>query len=217
MFPLKFSLALILGFVKFDKCAHLVVPAQPTYVPRLKVLFPALPPLFLFHGDLKFSKSSVSALQDKMVPHPSCQPFFSYSSVWYRSVTFFHLSKFRTCMSLLCFPCRLISCFSLPVDKWYLRRSVLTINQSLNFLFEAFLFLLLSSGFDVIPAWFGWRPTKLIVCSEHSVSFPTSTCHLIYSPSQTPSVQLFALNANPILELESIPVACLFPTSFRKN
>ena len=65
MFPLKFSLALILGFVKFDKCAHLVVPAQPTYVPRLKVLFPALPPLFLFHGDLKFSKSSVSALQDK--------------------------------------------------------------------------------------------------------------------------------------------------------
>ena len=64
MFPLKFSLALILGFVKFDKCAHLVVPAQPTYVPRLKVLFPALPPLFLFHGDLKFSKSSVSALQD---------------------------------------------------------------------------------------------------------------------------------------------------------
>lgn len=65
MFPLKFSLALILGFVKFDKCADLVVPAQPTYVPRLKVLFPALPPLFLFHGDLKFSKSSVSALQDK--------------------------------------------------------------------------------------------------------------------------------------------------------
>ena len=64
MFPLKFSLALILGFVKFDKCADLVVPAQPTYVPRLKVLFPALPPLFLFHGDLKFSKSSVSALQD---------------------------------------------------------------------------------------------------------------------------------------------------------
>ena len=150
----------------------------------------------------------------QMVPHPSCQPFFSYSSVWYRSVTFFHLSKFRTCMSLLCFPCRLISCFSLPVDKWYLRRSVLTINQSLIFLFEAFLFLLLSSSFDVIPAWFGWRPTKLIVCSEHSVSFPTSTCHLIYSPSQTPSVQLFALNANPILELESIPVACLFPTSF---
>ena len=97
----------------------------------------------------------------QMVPHPSCQPFFSYSSVWYRSVTFFHLSKFRTCMSLLCFPCRLISCFSLPVDKGYLRRSVLTINQSLNFLFEAFLFLFLSSGFDVTPAWFGWRPTKL--------------------------------------------------------
>lgn len=46
MFPLKFSLALILGFVKFDKCADLVVPAQPTYVPRPKVLFPALPPLF---------------------------------------------------------------------------------------------------------------------------------------------------------------------------
>ena len=65
MFPLKFSLALILGFVKFDKCADLVVPVQPTYVPRLKVLFPALPPLFLFHGDLKFSKSSVSALQDR--------------------------------------------------------------------------------------------------------------------------------------------------------
>ena len=152
-----------------------------------------------------------------MVPHPSCQPFFSYSSVWYRSVTFFHLSSFAHAWVCCVFPCRLISCFSLPVDKWYLRRSVLTINQSLNFLFEAFLFLLLSSGFDVIPAWFGWRPTKLIVCSEHSVSFPTSTCHLIYSPSQTPSVQLFALNANPILELESIPVACLFPTSFRKN
>ena len=65
MFPLKFSLALILGFVKFNKCADLVVPAQPTYVPRLKVLFPALPLLFLFHGDIKFSKSSVSALQDK--------------------------------------------------------------------------------------------------------------------------------------------------------
>ena len=61
------------------------------------------------------------------------------------------------------------------------------------------------------------KANKAIVCSEHSVSFPTSTCHLIYSPSQTPSVQLFALNANPILELESIPVACLFPTSFWKN
>lgn len=153
----------------------------------------------------------------QMVPHPSCQPFFSYSSVWYRSVTFFHLSKFRTCMSLLCFPCRLISCFSLPVDKWYLRRSVLTINQSLNFLFEAFLS---SSQFRLwCHSGMVWLKANkaIIVCSEHSVSFPTSTCHLIYSPSQTPSVQLFALNANPILELESIPVACLFPTSFRKN
>ena len=113
MFPLKFSLALILGFVKFDKCADLVVPAQPTYVPRLKVLFTALPPLFRFHRDLKFSKSFCFSSTRQMVPHPSCQPFFSYSSVWYRSVTFFHLSKFRTCMSLLCFSCRLISCFSL--------------------------------------------------------------------------------------------------------
>ena len=57
----------------------------------------------------------------------------------------------------------------------------------------------------------------IIVCSEHSVSFPTSTCHLIYSPSQTPLVQLFALNANPILELESIPVAYLFPDVFSEE
>ena len=61
------------------------------------------------------------------------------------------------------------------------------------------------------------KANKANCCSKHSVSFPTLTCHLIYSHSQTTSVQLFALNANPILELESIPVACLFPTSFRKN
>ena len=59
------------------------------------------------------------------------------------------------------------------------------------------------------------KANKAVVdCAEHSVSLPTPTGHIVYSPSQTPSVQLFALNANPLPELESIPVVCDFPDVF---
>ena len=141
-----------IGFLlKFDNCADLVVPAQPIYVPRLKVLFPALPPLFRFHGDIKFSKSSVSALQDKMVPHPSCQPLFSATVCLIPECHILSSLKVLHMHEFVVFPCRLISCFSLPVDKWYLRRSVLTINQSLNFCSR------FSSFFFSVPALMSFR------------------------------------------------------------
>ena len=82
-------------------------------------------------------------------------------------------------------------------------------------MFLASLIILGSSGIDVILGMDWLKANKAVIdCTKHSVSLPTSTGHIVFSPSQTPSVQLFALNANPLPELESIPVVCDFPDVF---
>ncbi|XP_071685230.1 uncharacterized protein [Lolium perenne] len=59
------------------------------------------------------------------------------------------------------------------------------------------------------------KANKVVIdCANHSVSFPTSSGTLTYTSSQTPSVQLFALNPSSLPELESIPVVCDFPDVF---
>ncbi|XP_071683463.1 uncharacterized protein [Lolium perenne] len=59
------------------------------------------------------------------------------------------------------------------------------------------------------------KANKVVIdCATHSVSLPTSTGFLTYTPSQTPSVQLFALNPSSRPELASIPVVCDFPDVF---
>ncbi|XP_071674516.1 uncharacterized protein [Lolium perenne] len=90
-------------------------------------------------------------------------------------------------------------------------------NQILTggYMFLASLIALSNSEIDVILGMDWLKANKAVIdCTKYSVSLPTSTGHLVYSPSQTPSVQLFALNANPLPELESIPVVCDFPGVF---
>nr|XP_051209488.1 uncharacterized protein LOC127326742 [Lolium perenne] len=84
-----------------------------------------------------------------------------------------------------------------------------------NHVFLASLIELRSSGIDVILGMDWLKANKVVIdCANHSVSFPTSTGTLTYTPSQTPSVQLFALNPSSLPELESIPVVCDFPDVF---
>nr|XP_051221528.1 uncharacterized protein LOC127339754 [Lolium perenne] len=49
---------------------------------------------------------------------------------------------------------------------------------------------------------------------SHGNQILIGSCHIVYSPSETPSVQLFALNPSSLPELESIPVVCDFPDVF---
>ncbi|XP_071685407.1 uncharacterized protein [Lolium perenne] len=59
------------------------------------------------------------------------------------------------------------------------------------------------------------KANKVVIdCANNSVSFPTSSGTLTYTPSLTPSVQIFALNPSSLPELESIPVVCDFPDVF---
>ncbi|XP_071685425.1 uncharacterized protein [Lolium perenne] len=81
--------------------------------------------------------------------------------------------------------------------------------------FLASLIELRSSGINVIRGMDWLKANKVVIdCATHSVSFPTSSGTLTYTPSQTPSVQLFALNPSSLPELESIPVVCDFPDVF---
>ncbi|XP_071685216.1 uncharacterized protein [Lolium perenne] len=84
-----------------------------------------------------------------------------------------------------------------------------------GYMFLASLIALGSSDIDVILSMDWLKANKAVIdCAKHSVSLPTSTGHIVYSPSETPSVQLFALNPSSLPELESIPVVCDFPDVF---
>jgi hypothetical protein len=84
-----------------------------------------------------------------------------------------------------------------------------------NHIFLASLILLRNSGINVILGMDWLKANKVVIdCAKHSVSLPTATGSLTYTPSQTPSVQLFALNPSSLPELESIPVVCDFPDVF---
>nr|XP_051207141.1 uncharacterized protein LOC127322763 [Lolium perenne] len=82
-------------------------------------------------------------------------------------------------------------------------------------MFLASLIALGNSDIDVILGMDWLKANKAVIdCAKHSVSLPSSTGHIVYSPSETPSVQLFALNPSSLPELESIPVVCDFPDVF---
>jgi hypothetical protein len=71
----------------------------------------------------------------------------------------------------------------------------------------ASLIALTKSSIDVILGMDWLKANKAVIdCADHFVSLPTLTGQIVYSPFQIPSVQLFALNANPLPELESIQV-----------
>jgi hypothetical protein len=82
-------------------------------------------------------------------------------------------------------------------------------------LFPASLIVLGNSDIDVILGMDWLKANKAIGdCAKHSVSLPTPTDQIVYSPSQTPSVQLSTFNVDPLPKLESVPVVCDFPDVF---
>jgi hypothetical protein len=66
-------------------------------------------------------------------------------------------------------------------------------------LFPASLIVLVNSDIDVILGMDWLNANKAVIdCAKHSVSLPTPEGQIIYSPSQTPSVQLQAFHASSL-------------------
>jgi hypothetical protein len=85
-------------------------------------------------------------------------------------------------------------------------------------MFLASLIELNSSGIDVILGMDWLKANNAIIdCGNHSVTLPTPYGHIVYSPKETPSIQLYALEAQPLPELENVPVVCDFPDVFPKE
>jgi hypothetical protein len=84
-----------------------------------------------------------------------------------------------------------------------------------NHTFFASLIALARSNIDVILGMDWLKINKAVIdCANHSVTLPTSIGHIVYSLTQSPSVQLYSLNGNPLPELELVPVVCDFPGVF---
>ena len=82
-------------------------------------------------------------------------------------------------------------------------------------LFLASLILLGNSDIDVILGmdWLTANKAK-IDCATKTVTLSHPSGQIVYSPSSPPSVQLFALNVDPLEAIQNVPVVCDFPDVF---
>ena len=85
-------------------------------------------------------------------------------------------------------------------------------------IFLASLILLGNSDIDVILGMDWLKANKAqINCVTKTVTLSHPSGQIIYSPHESSSIQLYALEATPLPSIETVPVVCDFPDVFQKN